>query len=379
MRLLVTANSPGELALLRAVARAAAPRVRVEVLLLPCSFATGEEARVAAEIEGVSRVYALKELPGVLWRGLPGETVLLHLGGDLMYSAFLAWRWRWPSWSYMWTRPWWNGAFRGFFTRNEWGVRWLEKRKAPPEKIHRVGDLIADSVWPAGPPVPEPEAGVVTILPGSREIEVRMLTPFFLEVAELLPQVRFQLLLSPHIRDRERLLQAEPEPRVGGVRGRLDGDTLHGPRSSVQIRTDAARALAGSQLAVSIPGTKTAEAGVLEIPTLTFIALNVPEGLPGAGLMGLIGKLPGGASLVGRMLLRTKEKLGPLAQPNQLAGERFMPEMVDPLTPKMIAEAIAKLLEKPERLAEMRRRLREIYQDSWGASARLVETLLPAR
>lgn len=377
MRLLITANSPGELALLRAVSRTAAPHVRVEVLLLPCSFATGQEAHVAAEIEGVSRVYSLKELPGVLWRGLPGETTLLHLGGDLMYSAFLAWRWRWPAWSYLWTRPWWNGAFRGFFTRNEWGVNWLRQRKAPAEKIHLIGDLIADAVWPSGPPVPEPQPGVVTIMAGSREIEFRMLTPFFLEVAERLPEVRFQLLISPHIRDRKRLLEAEPEPRVGGVRGRLDGDVLHGPRSSLLIRTDGARALAGSQLAVSIPGTKTAEAGVLEIPTLTVILLNVPEGLPGAGLLGLLGKLPGGASLVGRMLARGKQKIGLLAQPNQLAGERFMPELVDHLDTTTIADAIAQLLANPDQLQEMRRRLREIYSDSWGASARLVETLLP--
>lgn len=333
---------------------------------------------MAAEIEGISRVYSLRELPGVLWRGLPGETVLLHLGGDLLYSAFLAWRWGWPAWSYMWTRPWWNRVFRGFFTRNEWGVRWLRKRQAPAEKIHLVGDLIADAVWPGGPPVPEPQEGIVTLLLGSREIELRMLAPFFLEVARLLPRLRFQLLLSPHIRDRERLLQCDPEPRVGGVRGHLEGDVLHGPHSSLLICTEAGRALAGSQLAVSIPGTKTAEAGVLEVPTLTFIALNVPEGLPGAGLLGLLGRLPGGASLVGRLLLRTKNKLGPLAQPNQLAGERFMPEIVEVLTPEMMATAIQELLAQPERLVEMRRRLREIYADSWGASARLVETLLPS-
>ncbi len=355
------------------MARVAAP---VEVLLLPCSFATGQEAHVAAEIEGVSRVYTLRELPGILWRGLPGETTLLHIGGDLMYSAFLAWRWRWPAWSYMWTRPWWNGVFQGFFTRNEWGVRWLRKREVPPEKIHRVGDLIADAVWPAGPPLPEPEEGVVTILPGSRELEVRLLAPFFLAVAELLPDLRFQLLLSPHIRDRSRMLEGGPDPRLGGVRGRLEGDTLHGPRSSLSIRTDGARALAGSQLAVAIPGTKTAEAGVLEVPLLTFIAMNVPEGLPGAGLWGLLGRLPGGASLVGRLLLRGRAKLGIVAQPNLLAGERFMPELVEFLTPPMMAEAIREMLAQPDRLAEMRRRLRGIYADSWGASTRLVETLL---
>jgi hypothetical protein len=61
MRLLLTANSPGEMAgwvrpLVKAWrAREVGP---ADLLLLPCTFATGQEERVARELEGIDRVYA---------------------------------------------------------------------------------------------------------------------------------------------------------------------------------------------------------------------------------------------------------------------------------------------------------------------------------
>lgn len=120
----------------------------VDILLLPCSFATGQEERVARSLPGVEHVYR----PGDyfrLWRSEARKYQdgnLLHLGGDLMYSAFLGWRWGIRCWSYLWARPWWNSAFSGYFTKDAWGVDWLRKRRVPPEQIHLTGDLVLDAV-----------------------------------------------------------------------------------------------------------------------------------------------------------------------------------------------------------------------------------------
>ena len=94
-RLLITANSPGEMAgwvrpILHQWHRLGLGPA--DILLLPCSFATGQEERVARTLPGVDHVYR----PGDYFKLLLSEGrryqggTLLHLGGDLMYSAFLS-------------------------------------------------------------------------------------------------------------------------------------------------------------------------------------------------------------------------------------------------------------------------------------------------
>lgn len=382
----MTANSPGEIAgWMRPVLdewQKVAADVPVVVILLPCTFATGREAEVAAALPGVERVVPAAEYPRLLAsEGARYATCpLLHLGGDLMYTAFLSWRWKLRAWSYLWARPWWDTAFEGYFTRDGAGVHWLLKRRIPHAKIQVCGDLVVDSVAcrTAVKPVQD---NLITFLPGSRAEEAATLTPFFLETARRLraerPDLQFQLMLSPFLEPGrfQALLEAEPHPRMAGLQGVLQEDNLVSPDGTRLRVVHEVEALAGSRLAVTLPGTKTGEAGSLGVPCLTLLPLNRPEELPYIGLLGLLDWLPGGAELKGRYLVTLKGRIGLVAQPNILAGRALMPEVVDVLSPEGVAADVLGLLKQQPHLDQVRSQLLQLYAPSRGAAARIVAAM----
>lgn len=376
MRLLITANSPGE------VAGWASPLASawhsqqagpIDILLLPCAFATGQEERVSRQLIGVERIYQPKDYFNLLLKYGRDyyDGALLHLGGDLMYSALLSWRHRLSAWSYLWARPWWNSAFTGFFTKDDWGVRWLQKRKVPNHKIHCLGDLVLDSVRqhvdkPDFPTLPK--SFQISYMPGSREIEVAGLTPLFLGVHKLLikrfPDLEGVLHLSPFLPpDKTQSLITFPaDPKLGGVQGKIEGDRLTFQGGSLKIATtDSYQLLNRSALALSIPGTKTAEAGYLRTPVLTLIPLNRPEHLPSIGLLGLLDFIPGGNHLKGQLMLCAKPKIGLLGQPNILAGEPLLPEILDTVNPEMLAEKLIRIIASGNLLTNVQQRLQSLY------------------
>lgn len=394
--ILVCANSPGEIVWVGALARAARQQNKsIEVLLLPCSFATGHEAAIARSMPGVVKVHPVSSYPSLLlWKGAAFHkgTTLIHLGGDLMYSAFLSWRWGWSCWSYLWARRWWDGAFRGYFSRDKASDAGLLRRKVEPAKIHTVGDLVVDTVLAEVPEPASVQKGLIAFMPGSRSEEMRVGVSLFMGTAEelhrLRPDLRFQLMVSPFLAGGlevtrellERLLTPEVDPRMGGVRARFEeptGDGRYwlvsptGVRMEVIYR-DHMKALAPAELAISIPGTKTAEAATLGVPCLMVLPLNCPEMLPSHGLLGLLDFLPGGNKLKARLILRQRHRIGLLAQPNQRAGYALMPEMIDVLTPRMMAEKATNLLLSPGKLQEVRDKLRELYLPLQGAAVRML-------
>ena len=356
----------------------------VDILLLPCSFATGQEERVARTLPGVDRVYRPSEYLR-LW-SKDGRDYrdgnLLHLGGDLMYSAFLSWRWKIRSWSYLWARPWWNSAFTGFFTKDDWGVNWLKKRRVESEKIHLSGDLVLDSVRQHVPRPTLEKKNQISYLPGSRSHEVAALAPFFLELHRRLqdvqPGLQGYLHVSPFLPEEQLrgLLESSPDPKVGGLAGRVQGHALGNGDTRIQIvTTQHYQRLSESKLAVSIPGTKTAEAGYLRTPVLTLVPTNRPEHLPSIGLAGLLDFLPGGAQLKGRLLLRLKPTVGHLAHPNILAGRALLPELIENVRPEPLARLVNTLLADTKNLRSVSEVLRELYPWTAAAAAMMVETI----
>lgn len=359
----------------------------MDLLLLPCTFATGQEERVARELPGVDRVYRSRDYAKLLWRDGRDyrDGALLHLGGDLMYSAFLSWRWKLQAWSYLWTRPWWNSAFQGFFTKDDWGVRWLRKRKTPQEKIHLIGDLVLDSVRQAVPQEPALSREFqISYLPGSRSVEVQALTPLFLEVHHLLsqrfPGLRGVLHLSPFLPPDEltSLISVDPDPALGGLKGRREGDFLDDGRGGgLEIATaDGYERLSRSALALSIPGTKTAEAGYLRTPVVTMTPLNRPEHLPSIGIVGLLDFLPKGNLIKGRLMLRLKPKIGLLGQPNMLAGRALLPEVLDVVDSLGLADLVGQQILEEGLLEGVAQELRSLYSWSSTPAQSMVEAIL---
>lgn len=387
-RLLITANSPGEMAgWVRPLAQAWHRRELgpVDILLLPCTFATGQEERVARSLPGVDRVYRPRDYFRLLWRDGAEyrDGALLHLGGDLMYSAFLSWRWRLSTWSYLWARPWWNSAFAGYFTKDDWGVRWLKKRKVPAEKIDLVGDLVLDSVRQVVPQPKTERRNQISYLPGSRAVEVAALAPFFLQLHELLqeqhPGLEGVFHLSPFLPQDElvRLLESAPDPAMnGGVQGRVVGDRLVGPRSELRIaREDGYQQLSRSRMAISLPGTKTAEAAYLRTPVYTMVPLNKPEHLPSIGLLGLLDFIPGGAKLKGRILVMGRDKLGLVALPNIKAQRALLPELVDVIEVHSLAQKLLPILKDEDLLNSVQEALGELFSWDSNPAERIVRKL----
>ncbi len=390
MKLLITANSPGEVAWIRPLAEQVAARGwSADILLYPCTFATGKEAEVLRAYPGVERVWPKQSLLSLFWkegRRYPPGTPLLHLGGDLMYTAFFQRRFGWRCWSYLWARPWWDSAFTGYFSRNSQSTAGLLRRRVAPEKILEVGDLVVDSVNFQVPDLPAPDPHLITFLPGSRDEEVRHALPLFSRAAEILretrPELRFQALLSPflsleRLRD---LLDRPVDRRMDHAGGRLVGDRYL-CRNGLEVHILQQNSLqheARSVLALSLPGTKTAEAASLGVPCLTIVPLNCPEVLPVHGLLGLLDWLPGGSHLKGRLLLGQKHRVGLLSQPNQLLGRPVMPEMVDFLSARDIAVQTAGLLARPAELHEKSLLLRQAFQALAGASEKMLESIRSA-
>ncbi|MBN9418647.1 hypothetical protein ABS71_11865 [bacterium SCN 62-11] len=387
MKLLITANSPGEVAWIRPLAEQIAARGwSCDIILYPCTFATGKEADVLRTYPAVEKVWPKGSLFSLYWkegRRYPPGTPLIHLGGDLMYTAFLQRRFGWKCWSYLWARPWWDKAFAGYFSRNAQSTGGLRRRRVHPDKIVEVGDLVVDSVNFQVPELPERDPNLITFLPGSRDEEIRHALPLFSRAAEILretrPQLRFQTMLSPFLSLERlgKLLDRPVDRRMDHAGGKLVGNRYL-CRDGLEVLIYQERSLehqARSVLALSLPGTKTAEAAVLGVPCLTIVPLNCPEALPVHGLLGLLDWLPGGSHLKGKLLLRQKHRVGLLAQPNQLLGRAVMPEMVDLLSAQDIATQVAAILDQPEELQQKSLLLRQAFQELAGASAGMLDRL----
>jgi hypothetical protein len=382
VQLLLTANSPGEVAWIRGLAGEALKLgYESHVILYPCTFATGREEEVLRSCPGVAQVWPKSALGKLFWKGggyAPG-TPLIHLGGDLMYTAILQARWGWRCYSYLWARPWWNRFFAGYFSRNAASTRGLLRRRVERSKIFEVGDLVVDEVLAAVPTLPEKEWGLISFLPGSRPHEIRQMLPFLAQVAQLVrrPGVRFQCLLSPFL-SMQTLAQMLDDPvdkRLDHAGGMLEGNAYVLP-SGLRIdlvQRDHLQHLAKSQLALSLPGTKTAEAAVLAVPCLTVVPLNCPEYLPSHGLLGLLDWIPGGSRLKGDIMRRKKDKIGLLAQPNQLLGKPIMPELIDHLDAATVADQVQQLFQTD--LSETGLLLREAYLQLAGCSAKMLSHL----
>lgn len=385
MKILLTANSPGEVAWVEALATGAADRGwSCDVLLYPCTFATGQEAQVLRGLRGVEQVWTTSQLPRLLWRSpYPRGTPLIHLGGDLMYTALLSWRHGWSCWSYLWARPWWDRFFVGYFSRNAASTAGILRRRVAPSKIHETGDLIVDaarrSVAQSGALPRDP--GLISFLPGSRPEEVRHMIPFAARVAELLgPDYRYQVVMSPFMSlERVAADLARPvDPRMDAAPGHLRGQVFRcdsGVELPLLTGPDRLPRLASSALALSLPGTKTAEAACLGVPCVMMVPLNCPEQLPHIGPLGLLDWVPGGREWKGRWLLSQRHKVGLLAQPNQLLGRAVMPELVDMLTAAQVADCMRRQLQQPDTLEAVSRLLQQAYDPLAGCAERMLSAL----
>ncbi len=136
--------------------------------------------------------------------------------------------------------------------------------------------------------------------------------------------------------------------------------------------------LAQCQICLTTVGANTAELGALAIPMIILLPTNQLDAMRSwDGLPGLLANLPGVGSIFAKLInwfvfqqVLRKGRL--FAWPNIWAQEEIVPELTGKLEPENVAKLVLDYLENPEKLEEMRSRLRGV-RGKPGAAQKLAQ------
>lgn len=400
MRLVVTANGPGEVAgwlcplLQRLYERA--PQSEVHAFMVPDDYASGAEASFVRARFPQAHVYEPKEYLAVaLGRtpaGVPAHAdVVQYLGGDLMHAARLHRRFGGAATTYKFSRKRYRTLFSRAYAVDDRNAEQFRAWETPAERIETIGNLAVDGAFMQG--FAEAEAGTpvdgVLIMPGSRTYEVEHLVPFFFTMAVRMrrerPELPIALGISPFTSNEQLRVALERggDPRVWSMRGRLveeaSGTYLasRDDRVRIPVLRNALAAARRARLAVTLPGTKCIELAALGVPTIAITPLNAAELATINGPLTYLDRLP----VVGRWLKRSaavalSRRHALHTQPNIDLGEMVVRELHGTLTPGRVARVTLESLEDRTWLEESGVRLQALYANNAGAADRMASSLL---
>jgi len=398
VHLVTVVNGPGEVAgwMLPVVRRlkARSPSAKVTTVITPCQFASGRELDAVAADGRVDHVWSFQEFVRQQvrrrWRGermaLP-ETIVLHFGGDRLYTRIVARTLGAPIWRHGTSARGWLFADR-FLVPDERHVAKLRRQGVEPERVSVVGQLVVDSVLQGQAPRPDDAGGTETaprvlLLPGSRRWEVRHMLPFLADVIDIVSNERSS---TAFVISRASFVESQAFARVATRAGcQMSGDTYQEwleTNRHVRCRIVDGSWIpeaAGATLAVSLPGTNTLQLAALGVPMVVVLPLNWGEHVPFEGVAGLLlpASMPFG--LVKRHLTRLMNRwVVHTALPNILASDSVVPEVRGVLRASDVARTVVDLLDDHARRATMTMRLREIAGPP-GAADRIVDLLLERR
>jgi hypothetical protein len=369
---------------------------RLDLVLVPCPNATGQEDAVARRWQLFSRVLPAARFWWLLLRPdrhgpWPRHGVVVFLGGDQFWTVLLSARLGYRHLTYAeWVARWprWNDriATMGPEASGRLAPRWRSRSL-------EVGDLMADLSAAARAVDPLPPGEWVALLPGSKRAKLQVGVPFLLETADRLaalrPGVRFLLPVAPTTSASELLAFAGPANPIARFFGCREPQrqgarliTAAGTTIALLEEHPAHGSLSQCRLALTTVGANTAELGALGLPMIVLVPtqhLHVMQAWD--GWMGLLARLPLSRRLLGVALTAWRMRhRGFLAWPNISADRAVVPERVGPITPSQIAVEAADWLAHPARLQGMADDLRSLRgrPGAVAALAGLVRDLLPA-
>jgi lipid A disaccharide synthetase len=418
--ILILSNGPGELVtwvrpVVRSLRLALGDRIRISVILSPCTHATGKEADIARSYPEVDRVQTAPDFWRFLISGKTADNwdwfrygIVLFLGGEQFFTVLIAKRLGYQSVVYA-----------------EWDARWLKwidsfgvmnqqvVDKVPQQYRHKltvVGDLMASAAAEIGEgtfaegtsakessrQTPLETGELIGLLPGSKAAKLAQGVPLVLAIAERIhaakPQTKFIIPVAPTL-DLSTLAEfANPEfnrviELVKGVSAKLIISETDKPyletenNLKVELFTDfpAYNLLAKCSLCLTTVGANTAELGSLGIPAIVLLPSNQLDAMRAwDGLPGLLVNLPIVGSAIAKLINAlffkfTKGKL--FAWPNIWAKREIFPELVGELYPQPVADLAVDYLNSPEKLQQMRSELQTIRGKS-GAPQKLAELVI---
>ena len=335
--LIIFSNSPGEISSwvipLAKSFKYIHPSCFISVLLTPCDYATGNEAQHLTEHDCIDEVYLPKQTMSFVFFKKKFNTdktkgAILYLGGDPMYPQLLSLRLPFPVYGY---------------TEHKKKLGFLYKKTFFK---HIDGDLMSSSIAKRTfsrenilSKYHLKDAPYCLFMPGSRPKHFHLFIPLILESIRLIQNEdsSFQALISvsPFITDND----------VTRISSKYDLSNVH------LIRGDSLELMAISRLMISLPGTNTAQAMYMNLPTLMVLPLNNPEQFVFDGLFQLIFKLPLIGSFLRFLLIKILLIKKPfLALPNLIAKKEIVPELITYFTADTLKSAVLDLYNDQARL-----------------------------
>ena len=390
--ILILSNAPGELATwvkptvreLRHILGDDREKVRISVILSPCPNSSGREAEIAQSYPEVDRVQAAEHFFSFLLLGKTAEKwewrdrgVVLFLGGDQFFPVVIGRRLGYRTVIYAeWEARWHRWIDRFGVMRSEIIDR------APKEFAHKltiVGDLMAEVQQFQGSNSNEIE--LIGLLPGSKPAKLSQGVPLMLGIAHYLhqmrPQTRFVIPVAPTLDFKTLADYADPTfnpivPVMGGITAKLVEAERPYLETEAGLQVELWRSqservpmyelLAQCTVCMTTVGANTAELGSLGVPMIVVLptqqldAMRAWDGIPG-----LLVNLPGVGSAIAKVVnSMALKRIGLLAWPNIWAKEMIVPELIGKLKPDEVAAIAFDYLDHPEKLQEMRDKLRQV-------------------
>jgi lipid A disaccharide synthetase len=244
-------------------------------------------------------------------------------------------------------------------------------------------------------PIPHPSNSLIALLPGSKPAKLAQGVPLGLailqQIHQVRPNTRFVIPVAPtlDLATLAKFADATQNPiaqRFGNVSATIVQEaeqvylkTASGLRVDLWLESPAYDLLSRCDLCLTTVGANTAELGALAVPMIVLIptqqldAMRAWDGIPGL-LANLPGVGTGFANLINWWFLRSPRLL---AWPNIWAGEAIVPELIGELQPQQVADLALDWLDHPDKLEEIRTRLRQTRGEAGAAQrfAQLVQTV----
>lgn len=408
----IVTNAPGELSSwvkpLVAKISSSLPEARIIIALVPCPYSSGQEEGIASSIEGVFRVldpnysslYAFTGKTPKDFR-FQDKGIIIHLGGDQFFSVLMSWKTKFPTLVYTENLTLWPNLIDKYLIVDQNTYANARLKGVKPEKLAVVGNLMADAVNIKLTPQEirerlglETSAPIVSLLPGSKPFKVKYATSFMLKIADYIakkkPETQFILSQSPYTL-LSQLVSATSEEKyilpLNGSKARFErgknGNTLITERGTViniippEFQYESYQI---SDVAITLPGTNTAELAVLGVPMITLMPLNKPEEIPVEGMIGLLNKIPFIGKKIKLLIIKNAiKKLKYVSIPNQKMDCMITPELIGNIHPVEVANIAIEIFDNPYKRREISLNLKKSIINT-GASknivAQIVEVLL---
>ncbi|MEN3015579.1 MAG: hypothetical protein ABDH21_05965 [bacterium] len=362
MKVGIVSNSPGEVLGWAVPASSILKKLgfTIDLYLTPCMFATNKEYEVALQHGHFDKIYKPKQTLFEILLPQKRYDLFFHMGGDIWYSTKFKTS---KLYSYGWGTKRLDKFFCLYLVPNQYYYRKLTERGIPSSKIVKIKDLAFEKLKRKQY---DPNSKLIGFMLGSREVEFWNLLEIYLQTIALMPKdYEYIFFVSPFIYQDDSF-----EQKLQGIMKMYEGYRVKFLVNEVEKY----EVMSKLRLMVTIPGTKTNEAGFLGIPQLVILPLQKPEHIPVWGIVGWLDFLGSfGKKIKSYFVIKYAEKnllnkKRYIAMPNMVSNSEIVPEMIDKITPEKLCQVLLSMVENSELLSRISNDLVRVY-DEWEYEA----------